>query len=119
MKGANTLDRRGPHAKPEVHEQDVTVRGCRVALRQIAVRGLGHEHPTLILTNDRDSTPKKVVGRYAKRMAIEQRLAESIRGSRPPARTGHGCGARNAQPSPGSTGSTWVPADCASAASTV
>ncbi len=74
-----TLERRGPYSKPEVHEQDVTVRGCPVALRQIAVRGLGHEHPTLILTNNRDSTPKKIVGRYAKRMAIEQRLAESIR----------------------------------------
>jgi transposase len=74
-----TLERRGPHAKPEVHEQDVTVRGCPVPLRQIAVRGLGHEHPTLILTNDRTSTPKKIVGRYAKRMRIEQRLAESIR----------------------------------------
>jgi hypothetical protein len=74
-----TLDRRGSHAKPEVHEQDVTVRGCPIALRQIAVRGLGHEHPTLILTNDRDSPPKKIVGRYAKRMRIEQRLAESIR----------------------------------------
>jgi transposase len=74
-----TLERRGPYAKPEVHEQDVTVRGCPIALRQIAVRGLGHEHPTLILTNDRDSPPKKIVGRYAKRMRIEQRLAESIR----------------------------------------
>jgi transposase-like protein len=74
-----TLDRRGPHAKPEVHEQDVTVRGCPIALRQIAVRGLGHEHPTLILTNDRTNPPKTIVGRYAKRMRIEQRLAESIR----------------------------------------
>jgi transposase-like protein len=74
-----TLDRRGPHSKPEVHEQDVTVRGCPTPLRQIAVRGLGHEHPTLILTNDRNSPPKKIVSRYAKRMRIEQRLAESIR----------------------------------------
>jgi len=74
-----TLNRRGPYTKPEVHEQDVTVRGCPTPLRQIAVRGLGHEHPTLILTNDRDQAAKKLVGRYAKRMAIEQRLAESIR----------------------------------------
>jgi transposase-like protein len=74
-----TLDRRGPYSKPEVNEQDVTVRGCPTALRQIADRGLGHEHPTLILTNDRDSPPKTIVGRYAKRMRIEQRLAESIR----------------------------------------
>jgi len=74
-----TLDRRGAHNKPQVHEQDVTVRGCPVPLRQIAVRGLGHDHPTLILTNDRDGSPKKIVGRYAKRMRIEQRLAEQIR----------------------------------------
>jgi hypothetical protein len=74
-----TLDRRGAYAKPQVHEQDVTVRGCTVPLRQIAVRGLGHDHPTLILTNDRESTPKQIVGRYAKRMRIEQRLAEQIR----------------------------------------
>jgi transposase-like protein len=74
-----TLERRGHHAKPEIHEQDVTVRGCPIPLRQIAVRGLGHEHPTLILTNDRTSPPKKIVGRYTKRMRIEQRLAESIR----------------------------------------
>ena len=74
-----TLDRRGAYTKPQVHEQDVTVRGCPVPLRQIAVRGLGHEHPTLILTNDRTSSPKTIVGRYAKRMRIEQRLAEQIR----------------------------------------
>ena len=74
-----TLDRRGAYAKPQVHEQDVTVRGCPVPLRQIAVRGLGHDHPTLILTNDRDPKPAKLIDRYAKRMTIEQRLAESIR----------------------------------------
>jgi hypothetical protein len=74
-----TLDRRGAYAKPQVHQQDVTVRGCPTPLRQIAVRGLGHDHPTLILTNDRTSPPKQIVGRYAKRMRIEQRLAEQIR----------------------------------------
>jgi hypothetical protein len=75
-----TLDRRGAYNRPQVHEQDVTVRGCPTPLRQIAVRGLGHDHPTLILTNDRTSPPKQIVGRYAKRMRIEQRLAEQIRG---------------------------------------
>ncbi|MGH2861111.1 MAG: hypothetical protein ACRDLT_06315 [Solirubrobacteraceae bacterium] len=29
-----TLDRRGAYAKPQVHEQDVTVRGCPTPLRQ-------------------------------------------------------------------------------------
>jgi len=73
-----TLDRHGPHNRPQIHEDTVTVRGCPVALRQIAVRGLGHEHPTLILTNH-DAPAKALVARYAQRMTIEQRLAESIR----------------------------------------
>src|SRR5215211_308353 len=47
-----TLDRAGPHRHPQVHQSTVTVRGCPVPLRQLAVRGLGHDQPTLILTND-------------------------------------------------------------------
>ncbi|MBI2237120.1 MAG: hypothetical protein HYU54_01140 [Actinobacteria bacterium] len=74
-----TLDRSGPYRHPEVSEDVVTVRGCEVPLRQIAVRGLGHESPTLVLTNDRKTAAGKLVNRYAKRMVIEQRLAESIR----------------------------------------
>jgi len=43
------------------------------------VRGLGHEHPTLILTNNHDQKPAQLIDRYAARMIIEQRLAEQIR----------------------------------------
>jgi hypothetical protein len=74
-----TLDRRSRHRKPQIYETIVTVRGCMRPLRQIAVRGLGHDHPTLILTNDTTNQPGWLVNRYAKRMTIEQRLAESIR----------------------------------------
>lgn len=74
-----TLDRRGPYTRPQVHEDTVTVRGCPKPLRQIAVRGLGHDHPTLVLTNNTTAKPARLVDRYAKRMTIEQRLAESIR----------------------------------------
>jgi hypothetical protein len=74
-----TLDRRGPHHRPQVHEDTVHVRNCPRPLRQIAVRGLGHAHPTLVLTNDRGRPAARLVDRYAKRMTIEQRLEESIR----------------------------------------
>jgi hypothetical protein len=57
----------------------VSVRGCPVPLRQLAVRGLGHDQPTLILTNDHTAKPAKLIDRYAQRMRIEQRLAEQIR----------------------------------------
>jgi transposase InsO family protein len=65
-----TLDRKGRHRRPQVHEDTVTVRGCDTPLRQIAVRGLGHDHPTLILTNDWDAKPGWLVNRYAKRMTV-------------------------------------------------
>ena len=74
-----SLDRRGPHSRPQVHQEVVTVRGCPKPLRQIAVRGLGHDHPTLMLTNDRAAKTAALVDRYAHRMTIEQRLEESIR----------------------------------------
>ncbi len=73
------LERRGPHNRPQVHEGDVSVRGCPLPLRQLAVRGLGHEQPTLLLTNEREASALSLVARYAKRMLIEQRLAEAIR----------------------------------------
>lgn len=73
------LDRRGPYTRPQVHEGTVTVRGCPKPLRQIAVRGLGHDHPTLVLTNNTTDKAARLVDRYAKRMTIEQRLEESIR----------------------------------------
>jgi hypothetical protein len=52
-------------------------------LRQLAVAGLGHDEPTILITNNigplQGATAKKVIEHYARRMNIEQRLAESIR----------------------------------------
>ena len=48
-------------------------------LRQLAVAGLGHDEPTILITN-RDRLPaKQVIETYSRRMNIEQRLAEAIR----------------------------------------
>ena len=49
------------------------------ALRQLAVAGLGHDEPTILITNDTHTPTKKIIETYARRMNIEQRLAESIR----------------------------------------
>lgn len=48
-------------------------------LRQLAVAGLGHDEPTILITNDLTTPAKKIIEAYARRMNIEQRLAESIR----------------------------------------
>jgi hypothetical protein len=75
-----TLDRAGPHNKPRVHETTaVKLTKYPGTLRQLIVTGLGREAPTVIITNDRDTPIKPLIERYARRMTIEQRLAEIIR----------------------------------------
>jgi hypothetical protein len=48
-------------------------------IRQLAVAGLGHDHPTLLITNGEARPARQVIEAYARRMNIEQRLAEAIR----------------------------------------
>jgi hypothetical protein len=47
-------------------------------LRQLAVTGLGHDQPTLLITNGSAAPARKIIESYARRMNIEQRLAEAI-----------------------------------------
>ncbi len=75
-----TLDRPGKHSRPGVHEQAaVRLTSYPGTLRQLVVTGLGHQAPTVIISNDHDVTTKAIIQRYARRMTIEQRLAEIIR----------------------------------------
>ncbi len=74
------LERAGGHRTVQVAEDpQVKLRDCSTPLRQLAVRGLGHEHPTIHITNDHDLTARYLIERYAHRMDVEQRLAEWIR----------------------------------------
>jgi hypothetical protein len=75
-----TLDRPGPHNKPRVHEEPaVTLTSYPGTVRQLVVTGLGREQPTVIITNDNQIKTRALVQQYARRMTIEQRLAEIIR----------------------------------------
>ncbi|MBW1688506.1 MAG: hypothetical protein JRS35_26015 [Deltaproteobacteria bacterium] len=47
-------------------------------LRQLSIIDLGHEDPTLLLTNDLRSSPASLITRYAQRMLIENGIAEAI-----------------------------------------
>ena len=47
-------------------------------IRQITVTDLGHEEPTIVLTNQLRRTTVHLVGRYAQRMLIENGIADSI-----------------------------------------
>ena len=75
-----TLDRPGPHNKPKVHQDPaVKLTNYPGTVRQLIVTGLGHDQPTVIITNDHDTKTRTLIQRYARRMTIEQRLAEIIR----------------------------------------
>jgi hypothetical protein len=74
-----TLDRPGRHNRPKVHESTgVKLTKYPGTVRQLVVTGLGRQAPTIIITNDHEITTKALVERYARRMTIEQRLAEII-----------------------------------------
>lgn len=74
------LDRPGRYKTPNVCDQtDVTLSSYPGTVRQLIVTGLGRDEPTIIITNDTATEAKKIIERYARRMTIEQRLAEAIR----------------------------------------
>jgi hypothetical protein len=74
------LDRDGVDHKPQVAEEPrARLHAYPGTVRQLVVRGLGHEAPTILITNDRTVTAKALIERHVRRMTIEQRLAESIR----------------------------------------
>jgi hypothetical protein len=62
---------------PKVFEQPVALAGA--TFRQLFVRDLGHEEPTILLTNDRHTTQAKLITRYAQRMLIENALSDAVR----------------------------------------
>ncbi len=75
-----TLDRSGRYNRPRVHETPAaTLSNYPGTVRQLIITGLGRDAPTVIITNDTASTVKELIARYARRMTIEQRLAEIIR----------------------------------------
>jgi transposase len=71
------LQRPGKRREVTIAETQATIE--RRVFRQLAVRGLGRDQPTLLLTNQRDRTPKQLIERYARRWAIENTLAAQIR----------------------------------------
>ena len=62
---------------PRVFEQTITL--ADASLRQLFIQDLGHDEPTILLTNDRKSTPTKLITRYAQRMLIENALSDAVR----------------------------------------
>lgn len=63
---------------PRVLDEHVALKGYEGLLRQLTVIDLGHEEPTVLLTNHLKLAPATLVTRYAQRMLIENHISESI-----------------------------------------
>lgn len=69
-----------PHRKyrtPRIYEQKVRLR--ERSYRQLFIKDLGHDEPTILITNDAKSSARNLITRYAKRMLIENALADAVR----------------------------------------
>jgi hypothetical protein len=63
---------------PKILDRKITLPGYGGPLRQITVTDLGHEDPTLLLTNQLTASPAKLIGRYARRMVIENGIQDGV-----------------------------------------
>jgi hypothetical protein len=63
---------------PRILDGRITLSDYDGPLRQVIVTDLGHEEPTILVTNQLTRTAAKLVGRYAQRMIIENSIADGI-----------------------------------------
>ena len=70
----------GTTRRVKVHDDPAALLSARPRpIRQLAVTGLGHDQATLLITNRPALPARQVIQSYARRMNIEQRLAEAIK----------------------------------------
>jgi hypothetical protein len=70
-----------PHRKyktPRVVDDSASLQGYSGKARQLFIRDLGRDEPTILLTNDLNSTARDLITRYARRVLIENGLSESV-----------------------------------------
>lgn len=63
---------------PKVLDERIELPGYQGKLRQISIIDLGHEEPTILLTNNTKESCPTLVTRYAQRMLIENGISEAI-----------------------------------------
>jgi hypothetical protein len=63
---------------PRILDRRIELAGYPGPIRQIIATGLGHEEPTYLLTNQLHRSAAKLLGRYARRMLIENSIQDGI-----------------------------------------
>jgi hypothetical protein len=75
-----TVARTGRYRRPRLHEDMVKLKEVSARVRQIAVRNIGRDEPTLLITHDLATPAKDLFARYAERMMVENELDAYIGG---------------------------------------
>src|SRR5262249_19862419 len=68
----------GAYRTPRVLDRRIALTGYDGPLRQLTIADLGHEDPTLLLTNQLNRSASHLIGRYAQRMLIENNIEDGI-----------------------------------------
>ena len=76
----HTIERACRYRHPQLHDDLVTLKGISAPVRQIAIKNIGRDQPTLLITNGHDTPAKDLFARYAERMLIENELDAYISG---------------------------------------
>ena len=63
---------------PRILDQKISLDDYQGPIRQLIITELGHEDPTLLMTNQMQRSSRKLIGRYAQRMVIENNIADGI-----------------------------------------
>ena len=75
-----TIARSGRYRRPRLHEDLVKLRDVRAQVRQIAIKDIGRDEPTLLITHDLATPARDLFTRYAERMLVENELDAYIGG---------------------------------------
>jgi hypothetical protein len=63
---------------PRILDRRITLKDYGGPIRQLTIADLGHEDPTLLLTNQLTRPARDLIRRYAQRMVIENSIADGI-----------------------------------------
>ena len=74
------IARSGRYRKPRLHEDLIKLPGISSQVRQIAIKNIGRDEPTLLITSDLTTPGKNLFARYAERMMVENELDAYIGG---------------------------------------
>ena len=63
---------------PRILDEQVHLADYEGPIRQISITELGHEEPTLLLTNQSQRSASRLIERYARRMLIENNIEDGV-----------------------------------------